>query len=44
LFETYQELMCHFYICLDVHNARWIVNGMGAYYLFSILDNAPEKV
>jgi len=19
LFETYRELMCHFYICLDVH-------------------------
>jgi len=28
IFETYWELMCHFYICMDVHNAREIVNGM----------------
>ena len=27
MFETYQELMCHFYICMDVHNARGNVNG-----------------
>jgi len=28
MFATYRELMCHFYICMDVHNARGNVNGM----------------
>jgi len=22
MFETHLELMCYFYICMDVHNAR----------------------
>ena len=28
LFETYQELMCHFYIGLDVYHVRGNVNGL----------------
>jgi len=38
--------MCHFYICMDVHNARGNVNGMKVWadYLFPILDGAPEEV
>ena len=46
LFETYQELMCYFYICLDVHNAQGIANGMKVWtdYLFSVLDEVLEEV
>jgi len=46
VFETYQELMCHFYICMDVHNTRRNANGIKVWvdYLFPILDGAPEDV
>ena len=46
LFETYRELICHFYICLDIHNTRGIVNKMKVWvdYLFPILDDAPKKI
>ena len=46
MFETSRELMCHFYICMDVHNARGNMNGMKVWadYLFPILDGAPEEV
>ena len=46
MFKTYQELMCHFYICMDDHNARGNANGIKvwAYYLFPNLDDALEEV
>ena len=46
MFETYRELICHFYICMDVHNAQGNANGMKVWadYLFSVLDDAPEDV
>jgi len=39
-------VMCHFYICMDDHNARGNANGMKVWadYLFPILDDAPEDV
>ena len=45
IFETYRELICHFYICMDVHNARGNANGMKIWvdYLFPILDDARKK-
>jgi len=45
LFETYRELVCHFYIRLDVHNARGNVSGLKVWadYVFPILEDAPEK-
>jgi len=27
MFETYQKLMCHFYICMDIHNAVAMQTG-----------------
>ena len=44
MLETYRELMCHFYICKDVHNNRGNANRIKvlADYLFPILDGAPE--
>ena len=47
MFETYWELICHFYSCMDVHNARGNANGIKVWadYLFPILDGgAPEDV
>ena len=46
IFETYQELMCHFFICMDIHNARGNVNKMKIWtdYLFPVLADAPEEV
>jgi len=46
MFETYRELMCHIYICMDVHNARGNANGIKVWadYLFPILDGAPKDV
>ena len=46
MFETYQELMCHFFICMNVHNSRGNVNGIKVWanYLFLILDDASEEV
>ena len=46
MFETYRELMCHFYICMDVHNTRGNANeiNVSTDYLFPVLDDAPEKV
>ena len=45
MFETYREWMCHFYICMDIHNTRWNANEIKvcADYLFSIFDDAPKK-
>ena len=46
MFETYQELMCHFYISMDVHNTHENANTIKVLvdYLFSILDGAPKDV
>ena len=46
LFETYHELMCNFYICLDVHHVHGNVKGLTnwADNLFPTLDDAPEEI
>ena len=46
MFETYQESICHFYICMDVHNTSGNANGIKVWadYLFPILDGALEDV
>jgi len=46
LFKTYRELMCHFYICLDVHeDFKGNSNNLKswAYYLFLTLEKAPKE-
>ena len=46
LFETYQELMCHFYICSDMHgNHKGASNSSKSWgdYLFPNLKNTPEE-
>ena len=39
LYEIYRELMCHFYICLDLHPSCRTMNGLKTYvdYLFSVV-------
>ena len=46
MFEIYRELMCHFCICMDVHNTHGNANGIKVWvdYLFPVLDSAPEDV
>ena len=46
MFETYQELICHFYICMDIYNTRRNANGIKVWadYLFLVLDGAPENI
>ena len=38
--ETYQELMCHYYICLDLHPSRGNVISLKPWveYLFPVMD------
>jgi len=46
LFETYRKLMCHFYICLDIHGGyKGSSNILRSWadYLFPSLENAPEE-
>jgi len=46
LFETYRELMWHFYICLDVHGGyKGSSNSLKSWadYLFPTLEKAPEE-
>ena len=46
LFETYRELMCHFYICLDMHGSyKGSLNNLKSWkdYLFFTLEKAPEE-
>jgi len=40
MYETYRELMCHFYICLDLYPSRGNVNSLKTWveYLFSVVD------
>jgi len=44
--KTYRELMCHFYIYMDVHNTSGNANGIKVWvdYLFPVLNGAPEDV
>ena len=47
LFETYLELMCHFYICLSMHGShKGASNSSKSWgnYLFPNLEDAPEAV
>ena len=47
LFKTYRELMCHFYICLDVHGGfKENLNSLKSWvdYLFLTLEKAPKKL
>lgn len=46
LFETYRELICHFNICLDVHQGRGSVNSLKSWtdYLFLVLHGIPEDI
>jgi len=46
LFETYKELMCHFYIYLDLHGGyKGSSNSLKSWadYLFPTLEEAPEE-
>ena len=46
LFETYRELMCHFYIYLDVHDGyKRSSNNLKSWadYLFPSLEKAHKK-
>ena len=45
LFETYEELICHFFICLDVHGGyKGSSNSLKSWadYQFFTLEIAPE--
>jgi len=46
MFKTYRELMCHFYICLDVHgDYKGSSNSLKSWanYLFPSLMSAHEE-
>ena len=46
LFETYRELMCHVYICSDMHGSyKGGSNSLKSWvdYIFPNLENAPEE-
>ena len=46
MFKIYGELICHFYICMDVHNTRGNASGIKVWadYLLPILDGASEDI
>jgi len=46
LYETYRELMCHFYICFDLHSGRRATNSLKVWvdYLFPSLDGRIESL
>jgi len=46
LYEIYRELMCHFYICMDINKTKGNIIGQKAWadYLFTNLSQAREKV
>ena len=46
LYETYIELMCHFYIYLDLYPSRENVNNLKSWveYLFSVVDGSVENL
>jgi len=46
MYETYRELMCHFYICLDLNPSRENVNNLKSWveYLFPVVDMPLENI
>ena len=46
LYETYRELMCHFYICLDLNFSRRATNSLKTWvdYLFPSLDGPIKSL
>ena len=46
LYETYRGLMCHYYICLDLHPSRGTVISLKSWtvYLFPIVDRPIEDL
>ena len=46
LYKTYRELMCHFYICLELHSGREATISMKTWvdYLFPSLDGPIESL
>ena len=44
--EMLKTFVCHFYICMDIHNTRENANEIKVWadYLFLVLDGAPEDV
>jgi len=46
LHETYRELMCYFYICLDLHPSHESTNGLKTWvdYLFLVVDGPLESL
>ena len=46
LYETYRELMCHFYICLGLHSGRGATNSLKIWvdYLFPSLDGPLKSL
>ena len=41
LFETYRELMCHFYICLDINRGRGRTNSLKIWAEYLRLGRNP---
>jgi len=41
-----RELMCHFYICLNIYRGRGSVNSLKSWtdYLFPVLDSVLEDI
>jgi len=46
LYETYRELICHFYICPDLYPSRGNVNKLKSWveYLFPVVDGPLENL
>ena len=46
LYETYKELMCHYYICLDLYPILENVNSLKSWveYLFPVVDGPLENL
>ena len=46
LYEKYRELMCHYYICLDLYPSRGNVNSLKSWveYLFTVVDGPLENL
>jgi len=46
IYETYRELMCQFYICLDLYPSRRNVNSLKSWvaYLFPVVDGPFENL
>ena len=46
LYEMYRELMCHYYICLNLYPSRENINSLKSWveYLFSVVDESLENI